>query len=170
MSGVEIGTDQYGHIRLAEIPVEKLLKRRIKRRFAEHGEKIRIVDRNIGYELRSAPPIPFDIDYTRTLGYAAVRALISDQEDNLPKGGGLVCLKDGHTCLLPFSELRDPVMGRTRIRVVDILNESYRVAREYMIQLEKADLDDSQQLGRIAAAARMMPDEFGQKFASVVEW
>ena len=36
-----------------------------------------IVDQTLGYELRSAPPIPFDIDYTRTLGHGAVKFLIS---------------------------------------------------------------------------------------------
>ena len=29
----------------------------------------------LGYELRCMAPIPFDIDYTRTLGYGAVRFL-----------------------------------------------------------------------------------------------
>lgn len=169
MPGVEVATDQYGHIRLAEIPLEKILKREIERRFAEQGEEIRIVYRNIGYELRSAPPIPFDIDYTRTLGYAAVRALISDQEDSLPQGGGLVCLKDGRTSVLPFSELRDPATGRTKIRVVDVLSESYHVARQYMIRLEKSDLADSQLLDKMAAAARMTPEDFRQRYASVVE-
>src|SRR5580693_4626102 len=31
---------------------------------------ITVAGKNIGYELRCAPPIPFDIEYTRDLGYS----------------------------------------------------------------------------------------------------
>ena len=30
------------------------------------------IDKDLGYELRCADPIPFDAEYTRDLGYAAV--------------------------------------------------------------------------------------------------
>ena len=102
LPGVEIAHDQHGHLRLEEIPLEKVVKREILRRFAERGEKLAIVDRTIGYELRSAAPVPFDIDYTRTLGYGAVKFLLSEAN------AGMVCLRDGGIDLLPFDEMRDP--------------------------------------------------------------
>ena len=40
----------------------------------DQGQKIvYIVDKDLGYELRSADPIPFDAEYTRDLGYGAAR-------------------------------------------------------------------------------------------------
>lgn len=169
MPGVEVSRDQHGHVRLGEIPLDMVLKREVQRRFEERGESLTIIDHTIGYELRSAQPIPFDIDYTRTLGYGAVRVLLSEDDDRLPPDGGLVCLKEGRLAVMPFSDLRDPSTGRTRIRTVDIESESYHVARQYMIRLEKDDLENPDMLKKLAEAAKTTPDEFMRKFAPVVE-
>ena len=167
LPGVEIAHDQHGHLRLEEIPLEKVVKREIVRRFAERGEKLAIVDRTIGYELRSAAPVPFDIDYTRTLGYGAVKFLLSER--GAPgQAAGMVCLRNGRIALLPFDEMRDPATGRTRVRMVDISSESYQVARHYMTRLEKADLQQPDVLARLAAAAATSPQDFARRFAHVV--
>ena len=166
--GVAVNYDQHGHLRFEEIPLEKILKREIQNRFQQRGETLSIVDRTIGYELRSASPIPFDVDYTRTLGHGAVRVLLSLSQGNMRTNGGMVCLEDGHIKVLPFEELRDPFTQRTRVRRVDIHSESYRVARDYMIRLEKEDLADPDMKLRLATAAKMKPDEFERRFAPVV--
>ncbi|MEZ8220446.1 6-phosphofructokinase 1 [Candidatus Fervidibacteria bacterium JGI MDM2 JNZ-1-D12] len=166
--GVEVERDPHGHIRLGEIPLATILKREIQRRFKERGEKMTIVDVTLGYELRCAPPIPFDIDYTRTLGYGAVEFLLSEPKDDKVKQGGMVCLVGGKLEILPFDELRDPVTGRTKVRMVDINSEHYRVAREYMIRLEREDLENPEMLAKLADAAKMTPEEFKKKFAHVV--
>lgn len=166
--GVEVEYDPHGHIRLGEIPLATILKREIQRRFAERGEKMTIVDVTLGYELRCAPPIPFDIDYTRTLGYGAVKFLLSEPDTDALMLGGMVCLDSGRIRVLPFDELRDPVTGRTKVRLVDIHSEHYKVAREYMIRLEPRDLEDSTTLERLAEAAKVTPEQFKAKFAHVV--
>jgi 6-phosphofructokinase len=166
--GVEVERDPHGHIRLGEIPLATILKREIQRRFKERGEKMTIVDVTLGYELRCAPPIPFDIDYTRTLGYGAVKFLLSEPKDDKVKEGGMVCLVGGRLEILPFDELRDPVTGRTKVRLVDINSEHYKVAREYMIRLEREDLENPEMLAKLAAAAKMTPEEFKKKFVHVV--
>ena len=71
--------------------------------------------------------------------------------------------------MLPFDELRDPDTGRTRIRRVDVQSESYHVAREYMIRLEKADMAEPERVNRLASAAQMQPDDFRQEFSPVVD-
>ena len=169
LPGVEVNYDQHGHIRLEEIPLEKVLKREIQHRFQQRGEAIGIVDRTIGYELRSASPTPFDVDYTRTLGHGAVRGLLSVTEANRRTDGGLVCLENGQTKIVPFEELRDPVTQRTKVRRVDIDSEGYQVARDYMIRLEKEDLANPEMKLQLATAANMTPDEFVARFSHVVE-
>jgi len=166
--GVEVEIDPHGHIRLGEIPLATILKREIQRRFKELGQKMTIVDVTLGYELRCAPPIPFDIDYTRTLGYGAVKFLLSEPKDDKVKQGGMVCLVGGKLEILPFDELRDPVTGRTKVRLVDINSEHYRVAREYMIRLEREDLENPEMLAKLANAAKMTPEEFKKKFSHVI--
>ena len=168
LPGVVVNYDQHGHIRLDEIPLDTILKREIQNRFKERGEALGIVERTIGYELRSASPIPFDVDYTRTLGHGAVRVLLSASADNKGADDGLVCLEDGQVKVVPFEGLRDPITQRTRVRRVDIHSESYHVARDYMIRLEKGDLADLDMKIRLATAAKMSPDEFERRFAPVV--
>lgn len=167
--GVEVGYDSYGNIRLEKIPLASILEREIVRRFAERAESLSIVAVTLGYELRCAAPIPFDIDYTRTLGYGAVRFLLQKdlQEDIGP--GGLVCLDNGRLRVLRFRDLQDPDTGRIHTRMVDIASEHYMVAREYMIRLRRHDLEDERLLAQLAAAARMEPEGVVRRFGRIAE-
>ena len=158
--GVEMVYDAYGNLRLGDIPLATVIKRDIQQRFALRGEQLTIADVTVGYELRCAPPIPFDIDYTRTLGHGAIRFLLSELVDERLRYGGLVCLDSGRLHVLPFDEIQDAVTGRTRPRLVDVHSEYYEVAREYMIRLEPSDLQDPEKLAKLAAAAHMTSDEF----------
>ncbi len=91
LPGVTVEHDSYGHISLNDIPLAIILRRQVQQAFAKRGEDIAIVDVTLGYQLRGASPIPFDIDYTRTLGYGAVRFLLSDTVDERLRFGGLIC-------------------------------------------------------------------------------
>jgi 6-phosphofructokinase 1 len=167
MTNGEMGYDAYGNLRLGDIPLATIIKRDVQQRFAQRGEKLSVADATLGYELRCAPPIPFDIDYTRTLGYGAIHFLLSESTDERLRYGGLICLDDGRLHVLSFDEIQDPVTGRIRARLVDIDSEHYNVAREYMIRLEPSDLQDPEMLAKLAAAANMTPEEFETTFAHV---
>ena len=164
--GVDVDYDAHGHLRLSEIPLATALRREVQRRFTERGQAVAITDVTLGYELRCAQPIPFDIDYTRTLGHGAVRFLLSDRHDGALRYGGLVCLENGNIKVLPPDQLQDPDTCRTRIRQVDTTSEYYEVAREYMIRLESEDIEDPERLARLAEAADMTPQEFRDRFSS----
>lgn len=167
INGSEMGYDAYGNLRLGDIQLATIIKRDIQQRFALRGEQLSVADVTLGYELRCAPPIPFDIDYTRTLGYGAIHFLLSEPTDERLRYGGLVYLDFGRLHILPFDEMRDAATGRTRIRLVDIDSEHYNVAREYMIRLEPPDLQDPKMLAKLAAAANMTTEEFERAFAHV---
>ncbi len=166
--GAEVGYDAYGNLRLGDIPLATIIKRDVQQRFAARGEKLSVAEVTLGYELRCARPIPFDIDYTRTLGYGAVRFLLSEPNDEHPPSGGLVCLDSGRLRVLPFDEIQDPATGRARARLVDVGSEHYHVARKYMIRVEPHDLRDPEMLGKLAAAGRMTPKEVQRTFAAIV--
>ena len=57
--------DAHGNIRLAEVTFGEMVKLAVQERLKPFGIKTTIVAKNIGYELRCADPIPFDIEYTR---------------------------------------------------------------------------------------------------------
>src|SRR5205823_11074980 len=69
--------DPHGHLRLGEIEFGRMIKDRLTVMLDELGMSGTLIDKDLGYELRSADPIPFDGEYTRDLGYGAVKFLRS---------------------------------------------------------------------------------------------
>jgi 6-phosphofructokinase 1 len=163
----EVERDEHGHIRLAELELDRLLAKQLRDRFRERGQKVTVEGKNIGYELRCAPPIPFDIEYTRDLGYSAIDYLKRTLADDQP--GGMITIQDGHMVPLPFGSFSDPETGRVRIRLVNVESSSYRVAREYMIRLDREDLEDPEKLRPIAAASGLTPEAFRERYGYLVE-
>ncbi len=149
--------DETGRVRLSEIQLGRIAKSFVRSSLEERGINITIVDKNIGYELRAADPIPFDIEYTRNLGYGAVKFL--------SRGGSnaMITFCEGKLASVSFAEMFDTALQRMKVRKVDINSESYEVARKYMIRLEREDFTP-QYLVRLAKAAKMTPGDFRKRF------
>jgi len=158
----DIERDEHGNLRLAELELDRVLAKQVRERFRARGDKVTVEGKNIGYELRCAAPIPFDIEYTRDLGYGAVRYLNQLLQNG--ESGGMITIQDGHLVPLPFGSFTDPATGRVRIRTVNIESNSYRVAREYMIRLDAEDVTDPDRLAPIAKAAGMSPEDFRRRY------
>ncbi|HSY09930.1 MAG TPA: 6-phosphofructokinase, partial [Candidatus Dormibacteraeota bacterium] len=56
--------DDHGHLRLGEIEFGRLMKDLLTARLEKLGIKMTFIDKDLGYELRCADPIPFDAEYT----------------------------------------------------------------------------------------------------------
>lgn len=161
--GRKVPTDAAGHPRLAEVPLARMLTDALTQRFEERGDKIIFVPQTLGYMLRCAAPTPLDMSYCRDLGHGAVRLLLDEGADM--SGGVMVTLQGGNLRAMSFAEMINPRTRRTRIRTVDINSDSYRVARAYMIRLEKGDLEDPVMLAKLARAAKMDDAEFAKRYA-----
>lgn len=154
--------DEIGRVRLSKIRLGGLLKDTVRKSLLKRDLDITIVDKRIGYELRAASPIPFDAEYTRNLGFGAVRYLL------LGGTGAMIVYYEGRLKAVPFVELTEPKTGKTILRYVDTESETYLVAREYMIRLEKRDLEGDR-LKRLASAGRMTEAEFVKRFSYLFE-
>jgi len=152
--------DAYDNVRIADIPIGFVLRDAVRHRLADLGMNETVVHKDIGYELRCARPVPFDLDYTRTLGYGAVRYLLSGGS------GALVALAGGRIVPVTLDELTDPTTGRIRIRLVDITTESYQVARSYMIRLEPVDMEEPR-LSLLASQTNLPAAVFREQFEPV---
>ena len=110
----DVEHDEHGHLKLAEVDIGQILKDAVQDRLKQLKLKPSIIAKDIGYELRCADPIPYDMEYTRDLGYCAAKYLL--------EGGraAMVSMQGGHFVPVPFSQLLDPATGRTRVRLVDI--------------------------------------------------
>lgn len=154
----EVPRDEFGHMLLSEVKFGSIVKHRVEKRLAEIGVKIRMVDHVVGYEVRCANPIAFDIEYARHLGYGAVE-LLKNGKTNV-----LVSIQGNLIVPIPFDQMMDRETGKTEVRMVNIKSIHYRIARKYMIRLERKDLEDPVVLGRLAKLAHLTPEEFRRRF------
>jgi ATP-dependent phosphofructokinase / diphosphate-dependent phosphofructokinase len=145
------------------VDLGNILKAQVQARLRALGVKTTIAAKNIGYELRCADPIPFDMEYSRDLGYCAAKYLLS--------GGNaaMVSMQGGHFIPVPFSTMIDAETGRTRIRLVDITSTRYAIARRYMIRLRRDDFDHPAELSRLAATVNLPEEEFRRQFEYLVQ-
>lgn len=123
----DIPRDELGRLRYADLELEDVISRELKKLCKEAGLQIRCTTKNIGYELRCHEPISFDIEYTRFLGFGAVRYLLEDKR-------GIMVVRDfdnlGYITLESMIDDR----GFIRSRTVDLNSDLYRVARSFMIR------------------------------------
>jgi ATP-dependent phosphofructokinase / diphosphate-dependent phosphofructokinase len=160
-SNDNLGRDSFGNVRLADVPLGVVLRDAVRNRLEEVGVDSVVHAKDIGYELRCAKPVPFDVDYTRTLGFGAVRYLVDGGT------GALIALEGGNVRPVFLEDLIDPATGRIRTRQVDLTTEAYRVARDYMVYLEPADFSDGPRLAALAAQTNLTPAGFRDEFESV---
>lgn len=153
--------DEHGHPRLSEIDFGKVVKNAVRAELATLNIKTTIVDKDIGYELRCVEPTPFDIEYTKELGFAAAKHAL------LGGSGDMVTIQDGRCMPIPFYSVLDPETGRTKIRMVDIHTEAYEMALEYMIRLKKEDFENDSNIARLADETNLSPEEFRERFEKV---
>ena len=162
LAGVE--RDAHGHLRIAEIAFGDILKQRVQQRLGAFGLKATIVAKNIGYELRCADPIPYDMDYARDLGYCAAKYLI--------EGGNaaMVSMTGGAFRPIPFATMMNLDTGRVRVRMVDIESDRYMIARRYMLRLRRDDFEDPSELAKFASVLNLSTlEEFSNEFRYLVE-
>ena len=121
-----------------------------------------IVAKDLGYELRCAPPGAHDIQYCRSLGYWATRFLL--------EGGSnaMVTIQAGRLVPVPFGLMMDPKTGKIRVRYVDVESEMYQTLSAYMIRLKAEDFDKPETVAALARAGKLDPAEFTRRFGPLV--
>jgi ATP-dependent phosphofructokinase / diphosphate-dependent phosphofructokinase len=159
----DVERDAHGHLRISEVDIGDILKTQVQARLKQFGIKDTLTAKNIGYELRCADPIPFDMEYTRDLGYCATKYLLS--------GGNaaMVSMQGGHFVPIPFVQLLDAKTGKAKVRMVDIHTTRYAIARRYMIRLRRDDFEDPQELAKFAACAGLTVEQFRSEFEYLVD-
>jgi 6-phosphofructokinase 1 len=158
----DLERDEHDHIRLAEVDFGRIIKTAVSRRLAESGVKLTIVSKDIGYELRCTDPIPFDMEYTRDLGYCAAKFLIEGGS------GAMVTIQQGKFKPIRFEDMLDSATGRTRVRMVDVDTEYYKIARRYMLRLRRDDFSEPVEIAKYAAVIGVTPERFRAQFEYLV--
>ena len=155
----KVELDEHGHIRYSELDFGEILKQAVLAEVRKLGIKIAIVDKEIGYELRCTAPIAYDIDYARNLGYEAMQFLFRGDS------GALISIQDNQAVPMRFEDIRDPETGKTKVRKVNIDSVHYKIARGFMMRIEKGDMEDP----GLANAFKMDLEEFRQRYGYLFE-
>jgi len=149
--------DPHGNVRLADLELGRLLKDRVSQSLQARGVPVQISVKDLGYELRCAPPGAHDLQYSRSLGYWAARFLLDGGT------GALVSIQAGRLVPIPFESLLDPATGRARVRYVDVTSEMYQTMLAYMIRLRPMDFLP-ENVGVLAESANLSEAEFVARF------
>ena len=155
--------DGMGRIRYVDVNFGQLLKSTLNEKLSEKGVEVELVHKRLGYEMRSANPIPFDVDYTRKLGYCAVKYLLDGEGD----GGGLVYVRTGKMQAVPFQELIDEKTNSIKVRYMDKNTEAYEVSQKYMIKLNRDDIETPPTLKKLSKLTNLSSSEFREYFAKI---
>jgi len=154
--------DEHGHIRLAEINFADVIKRILANDLKAMEIQMKLVDKELGYELRCAAPIAYDIDYTRSLGEAAVGFLL---------GGGsnaTITLQQNQVVPIPSETMMDPATGRTEVRMVNVDSFTYRSAYKFMIRLKPQHAQDQLFWAKLAMQTNLSPEAFKARYGYLV--
>jgi 6-phosphofructokinase 1 len=155
--------DEHDNVRIAEINFGEILKFKVQERLKEFNLKATVIAKNIGYELRCADPIPFDMEYCRDLGFMAAKFLFDGGT------GALISIQEGRFIPMFFNNIIDPKTNRMKIRMVDTHSESFDVAYRYMIRLKSEDFEDAHELAKYAATASVSLEDFRRQFEYLVQ-
>jgi hypothetical protein len=102
------------------------------------------------------------VEYTRDLGYGAIRYLLRGGT------GALITQYEGRLRSIPFVDIIDYSTGKVNIRRVDVRSETYEAAQKYMIKLLPEDLQGDA-LESLARTVDMTPQEFVKRFGYIVQ-
>jgi 6-phosphofructokinase len=150
--------DAYGNVRLTELELGRVLKEQVSASLKGRGIEVSIVAKDLGYELRCAPPGAPDIQYSRSLGYWATRFLLDGGSN------AMVTIQSGRLVPVPFGLMIDPRTGRIRVRYVDVESEAYQTLAAYMIRLKPEDFAQPETVTALARAGNVTDAEFVARF------
>ncbi|OLB93670.1 MAG: 6-phosphofructokinase [Candidatus Rokubacteria bacterium 13_1_40CM_68_15] len=157
-----VENDPFGNVRLSELELGRILKDRVTASLRGRGLDVTIVAKELGYELRCAPPGAHDIQYSRSLGYWATRFLMDGGSN------AMVTIQAGRLVPIPFGLMMDGKTGKIRVRYVDVDSEMYQTLWAYMIRLKPEDFDDPDMLASLTKAANLSEPEFVARFGPLV--
>ncbi|HEX8438272.1 diphosphate--fructose-6-phosphate 1-phosphotransferase [Archangium sp.] len=159
----DIPRDHMGNVHVAQINLGEVLVKGVEARLAGLGIKATLLPKSIGYEVRCADPIPFDMEYTRDLGYCAARYIVDGGSE------AVVSMVNGRFHPISFQDMKDPATGRPRVRMVDIDSDRYRIARTFMLRLKREDFENPESMAQFCAVTHLTPERFREEFFHLVK-
>jgi ATP-dependent phosphofructokinase / diphosphate-dependent phosphofructokinase len=154
--------DPHGNVPLHDLNFSDILKRWVLADLKQIGIKMGVRDKELGYELRCAPPIAYDMDYTRSLGEAATDFLINGGSD------ATISLQGNQVVPIPSGTIMNPQTGRIGIRCVNVDSFTYQSAYKFMIRLKPQHAAEPMLLPRLAMQTNLSVDAFRARYGYLI--
>ena len=160
----ELERDEHDHVRLAEVNLGDVVKAHVALAACRSsGLDTGLVTKDIGYELRCADPIPFDMEYTRDLGYCAAQYALDGGTDAMVDAGQRPLRADAvQRDARPDDRSHPGPPGGYAVRAVPDRAGLYgppEAARTSRMP---------RRLARLASVVRQTPEEFEARFGYLV--
>jgi 6-phosphofructokinase 1 len=159
----KVGRDEHGNIKLADVPLGAVVRQELEKSLTSLGINMKLIAKDIGFELRACPPCAFDREYTRQLGVCAVRFLLEQKGTN-----AMITFHQGKAEPVPFDSLVDPTTGKTRVKLVDTSSDYFINSLRLMERLQKEDLQDREKLNAIAGVSGMNETTLINRFGYLI--
>lgn len=156
----EVGRDEHGNIKLADVPLASVLKKELEKSLATRGIKMKLIAKDIGFELRACAPCAFDREYTRQLGVSAVRFLVEKKGTN-----AMITFHSGNSDPVAFDSLIDQATDKTRIRQIDTLSDYFTNALKLMERLQKEDLQNKEKINALVSVSGLNKAALIERFS-----
>ncbi|MDZ4821628.1 MAG: 6-phosphofructokinase [Planctomycetota bacterium] len=121
-----IPRDDHGHISIAQVNLGKMFSKLVSDEFTKQtGRKRKVNGLQLGYEVRCARPLAFDVMLGSQLGVGAYRALVEHKLN----GVMVSCTGQLELEYVPFDKLVNPETLVTVVRYIEPNSDFYKLAR-----------------------------------------
>jgi len=154
--GIDFTYDEHGHPELGNVSKAHIFNILLQRQLKELGLKVKSRPVELGYELRCARPIAFDLTLCTMLGMG-VRKLFREGHS-----GCIVCAdNEGNITPLFLKDIEDPKTGKIPPRLIDIHNDYTQMVLNDLHCLTPVDYEQAKEYVDI-------PEEYD--FYRVLNW
>jgi ATP-dependent phosphofructokinase / diphosphate-dependent phosphofructokinase len=121
--GINFTFDDHGHPELANVSKAHIFNVLLQKKLKEIGLAVKSRPVELGYEIRSCPPIAYDMKYCTMLGMGVKKLF-----DEGHTGCIVVAKNNGEISPLYLKDIEDPATGKIKIRLVDVDAPDYQLA------------------------------------------
>lgn len=154
--GINFTYDDHGHPELGNVSKAHVFNMLVQRQLKSAGLDYKSRPVELGYELRTLPPIAFDLSLCTQLGMGVHKLFFAGHS------GVIVSLnQSGNITALPLQDLEDPETGKIPPRLVDIDSELAQMVMWDLHMLTPLDMD---------RAKALVPNPLDYDFCHILNW
>jgi 6-phosphofructokinase 1 len=132
--GINFTFDEHGHPELSNVSKAHIFNMLLQKKLKKLGIDVKSRPVELGYEIRSCPPIAYDMNYCTMLGMGVKKLF-----DEGHTGCIVIAKTNGEISPLYLKDIEDKKTGKIKIRLVDVDAEDYQLAFSNLHYIKSED-------------------------------